>query len=635
MPNQPSRPSLDTALAFAGHGFGVFSVWGISEHGNCLCGQGERCTSPGKHPIPVNGLKAATTDPDAITRMLAAPGSAGNYGVFPAPNVIVLDVDKEGWREKLIALALPRTLGVETANGVHLYYRWPQDYGPQPTKLFGWVVRSQEHAGYVVGPGSTHVTGRTYQIARQNGHTDDEMLARIADFPKDRVPESGLKLVVSEGARLPESVPEGGRHDFLRDRARTLRGGGLTGEDLFRAVSALNARLPVPKSDEEVRRAIGDVETKFDEDPIRVGPAPVLLPDLAGIPQNDEALSSALRGLIYPIQALPSPVASEWLIEGLMKPKGLVVLAGEEGIGKSWVRVELAIRLATGQGALFDAYPVVGRQPVLLLDEENGEDIEYEREEFVLAALGLTRQDLGWNYARMSFGGTDLTTVEGRQAFEARIASAQPKVVIVDTGGDAVNAAEWGEKFLGVMRYVRTVSETKGIVIVFVVHLTKPDENSKEKAAREKGGRSLTSVMGHWGRKGDSIWLMSPADGGKAHFHVWKRWGESHHVLTRDNDLWRSVVAVKPTRISESNKAGLAVLGALKHGGPGTLASVGDWLNKSPDAPSRATIHRKLRALVAEGLASEADNTYTLTPAGETELVAQAKAGVTLIVPKL
>jgi hypothetical protein len=266
-------------MAFAEWGFGVFSVWGITE-GVCRCPKGQACTSPGKHPIPIDGLKSATSDPERVRTMLAAQGSQGQYGVVPAPHIIVLDVDGEGWKDKLRTLGLPRTFAVETANGVHLYFYWPESYGPQPTRLYDWVVRSQEHPGYVIGPGSTHQTGTAYRIAHQNGHDIFTMLGRIAVFPQEATARDAPVITVGQGLRPPESIPEGSRHDYLRDRARTLRGGGLTGDALLTAMQSINARLPSPKSDEELRRAIGDVETKFGEDPAPPDP----IAEVADIP---------------------------------------------------------------------------------------------------------------------------------------------------------------------------------------------------------------------------------------------------------------------------------------------------------------------------------------------------------------
>lgn len=275
MPSPKPRPTsgqrIRAALWFAGRGFGIFPCWS-TRAGVCRCPQGKTCTSPGKHPITHNGFKEATTDPAKITTFLQA-ASDPNYGLVPPEGVFILDVDGEGWEQKLAELEqrhgpLPSTLRVATANGLHIFLEWPDDH-PRPLRqLFGWVTRwgSGHHAGYVIGPRSVHASGVEYQPAE--GTSSEIAVLPEAWAVAGVADDSHRHVTVSNGPRL-EVVRAGGRHDFLRDRARTLRGGGLTGESLFTAVMDLNEQYcSPPKSAEEVRRAIGDVETKFDADPL-------------------------------------------------------------------------------------------------------------------------------------------------------------------------------------------------------------------------------------------------------------------------------------------------------------------------------------------------------------------------------
>ncbi len=63
-------------------------------------------------------------------------------------------------------------------------------------------------------------------------------------------------------------ITAGGRHDALRDLARTLVGLGFTGEPLYLAVLDWNAaHCDPPKAASDVRKAIGEVEAKFEMDP--------------------------------------------------------------------------------------------------------------------------------------------------------------------------------------------------------------------------------------------------------------------------------------------------------------------------------------------------------------------------------
>lgn len=360
--SQDRQAALDLALAFADYGFPVFSVWGIDPtNGSCLCPKGTTCTSPGKHPIPRDGLKAGSTDAERVRTMLAAAGSAGNYGVVPAEHIIVIDVDGPDWRTELAAIGLPKTLAVETANGVHLFFYWPDEYGPQPTRLFGWVVRSQEHPGYTVGPGSTHASGFVYRFAKQNGHDVHEMFMRIVNFPKDKLPSPTLETItVGPGLQPPERVGVGSRHDYLRDRARTLRGGGLTGDDLFAAVSAINRRLPEPKTDEEVRRAIGDVETKFAEDPAPIDPIEDVIealathPDLIRLQPDYHAENATVPTYLSPLAAYGT----------------VSLVSGPPKSGKSTLISNLLA--ARQNGTVFLWGDPVPKGPMLLVTEEGG-----------------------------------------------------------------------------------------------------------------------------------------------------------------------------------------------------------------------------------------------------------------------
>lgn len=349
-----NQAALAYAQAFAEWGFGVFSVWGTDD-GVCRCPRGPACTSPGKHPIPIDGLKSATTDTQRVQRMLEAKGSQGQYGVVPAPNVIVLDVDGEGWQEKLRALGLPKTLAVQTANGVHLYFYWPPEYGPQPTRLYGWVVRSQEHPGYVIGPGSVHQSGTEYRIARMNGHDIHEMLGSISAFPRSALPDvDRTAITVGEGKRQPEDIKAGeGRHDYIRDAARYLRGRGFDEQAIYDIVWPINLRFPEPKTEEEVRRAIGNVgQFAPDAEPV----------DVASIPTSDLILDIATY-------RAAQPTSIEW-VSPLAAYGYVSLVSGPPKSGKSTLIGNLLRARETNTVFLWGQ--PVPKGPTLLVTEEGG-----------------------------------------------------------------------------------------------------------------------------------------------------------------------------------------------------------------------------------------------------------------------
>ena len=261
-----SEDRIRAALWFAEHGFGVFSCWSAREDGTCRCPAGMGCDSPGKHTITVNGFKDATRDPARIRTLLAA-GSQPNYGLVCPPGVFAWDIDGED----LLRLAelearlgpLPATLETRTANGRHLFFRWPEGL-PRPLhKQFGFVTRwgSEPLAGYVVGPRSIHPSGAVYTptgVADIAALPDTWAQAILDDQERPRIRVAGRPD--------PADVRVGGRHDWLRDTARHYAGVVRDPDALFAAVWAENQKLAEPKTEDAVRRAIGDVLERFGPD---------------------------------------------------------------------------------------------------------------------------------------------------------------------------------------------------------------------------------------------------------------------------------------------------------------------------------------------------------------------------------
>lgn len=227
------------------------------------------------------GFLDASPDPVAARTFLSHAGHP-NYGVaFPeGTDVIVLDLDggdrekrpewKADWQRLYERLGPPGlTFLVRTpSGGRHAYYRWRTDlYGPMPPgdELLGWTVR-KPWKGYLVGPGSV-VNGATYEPAGLDTIADlAEPWVRAALAERKAAAPAGA---ITVGGTPPAGVIQvGHRHAYLRDRARHLVGVGLSGEALFAAVMDLNRQLAEPKTEDEVRRAIGDAETKFERDPI-------------------------------------------------------------------------------------------------------------------------------------------------------------------------------------------------------------------------------------------------------------------------------------------------------------------------------------------------------------------------------
>ena len=268
--------SLDMIRAYAEpnghrHALSVFPCWGVTPEGTCECPKGTACASPGKHPIPSNGLKSATRDVEQIRRWwtehpnanLAIPTGRDN-------RLLVIDVDngpeKHG-EENLMALEgtlgrLPETWQSLTGGGGrHLFFQYPEglDVRNSTSKLAPNIdVRAE--GGYVVAEPARHASGRIY--AWEAEHMPE-------DVPLAQLPMSWLNALTgfqsikpaqqpNPQARfeLPDIIPEGQRNDVLfkyrRLDACRRRTGGRDTRNMLRKVNSERCKPPLSSDEVEM-----------------------------------------------------------------------------------------------------------------------------------------------------------------------------------------------------------------------------------------------------------------------------------------------------------------------------------------------------------------------------------------------
>lgn len=364
------------ALWYLGIGCTAFPVWG-SEDGRCRCGDphdGTRRHGPdnvGKHPSSARGFKDATADPECVRTFLGNPGTP-NYGLNPPAGVFVLDVDGDGiaeWARLEARLgALPPTLTTLTANGRHVWLRWPERLGPMPAgKLWGFVTRRRGD-GYIIGPGSVHPTGFTYDAERG----PDGQPRAIAELPEAWARDA-LRQADASPIRVGGELPAvGGRHDWLRDKARHYAGVIRDPVALEAAVMAENAKLPVPKSPSAVRQAIGEVLAKFAPDPVdpETGARIVSAQTRGGVGRNSPEPPKVLDDLRFYTAAevaAMTPEVIDWAWRDYLAHGTILELVGPPKAGKTTLVLELIRALVDGQPFL-DRPTAAG--PVVVLTEQ-------------------------------------------------------------------------------------------------------------------------------------------------------------------------------------------------------------------------------------------------------------------------
>jgi len=161
----------DAALRLAQQGFAIGQCYGITSASQCMCSDAD-CKNPGKHGG--KGWKdQATSDPNDIRSRFVAGNP--NYMVIPkaGSRLLVADEDEPGSLEELGPL--PNTFIVRSGmksdgkRGRHLYGRLPEgiDEDEVPYQWAGGEVRVRGNGG-VVGPGSRHASGVSYDPANES-----------------------------------------------------------------------------------------------------------------------------------------------------------------------------------------------------------------------------------------------------------------------------------------------------------------------------------------------------------------------------------------------------------------------------------------------------------------------------------
>ncbi len=272
----------------------------------CTCSLKTECRDIGKHPL----VPWRRYDDNK-------KGPSGGYGIQTGHfnGVFVIDLDNKPSENKngvdaLLALAqgrpIPETTGVITpTRGVHLYFRLPPDvYVPCNRGALGPGIDVRGEGGYVVGPGSPHKNGGTYQ----------EVPHPLADAPqwlldlvvKEPAPPKSLS---SEHRTIEPTSPEGVRAiEWVKTKLAAAEPAvqGQGGSDCFFKVcrylmiSALpldvlrqliegvyNPRCQPPWSTREIEHKLEDADLTYDKP--RGLPSPGFWDQMRGRTKNTDA----------------------------------------------------------------------------------------------------------------------------------------------------------------------------------------------------------------------------------------------------------------------------------------------------------------------------------------------------------
>lgn len=531
-PNNYSTLSLEALLALTAKGLYVFPVHGITG-GSCTCGKSHpNDSSAGKHPLTNNGMADATQDAGVISYW---------YSLFPDCNwavnlklsgLMVFDIDPrnggdtswdsfEAWLTEPLGqswavLTGEQEVGDRSMRGMHLYYRVPEE-----TQLRGTLGTDApgidiKHNGYVLLPGSRHISGVCYEWLADRSPFDCEPLElngqviNIVSSSRSGNPSEGIPLVEMElycdpitsyGMTALEGEVEAVLSSREGSRNTTLFNSGLKigslisgGEIPFEeGVNALvDAALRIGLTEEE---AVKTLLRSSGGGAIQLGAATPRGPKF-------EAMEKPSVGVFQP-SALSSPTAvapvnlnivdwesafadeSEelWLVPGLICDERSHAIYADAGLGKSLFVLEICAALASGKSAL--GLPPLESMTVLYFDHENtvkGDVIPRLRN------MGYGARDIR-NLVYSSFPEMDpLDTAKGGRQLIEIIERVKPRLVIIDTVSRTISGDENANStWLEFYSHAGKALKSRGIAYIRIDHTGKNADAGMRGGSAKKG----------------------------------------------------------------------------------------------------------------------------------------------------
>ncbi len=327
-------------------GFSVIPMCGMTPDS---CMYGDRCPSPGKHPLIKWKVFQNERADEAQINQWWKQWPLANIGIVTGSisNLAVVDIEAGGSLDDLVPTVIAKTGG----GGWHYYYRLPAN-GLESSVRFRELTDSRAEGGYVVAPPSSHKSGGTYEWAV------DFSEAEPAEFPVAIIQEAQrIQKIKHDTANIVLGVAEGERNSS----AASLAGKLLTyipprdRETLaWPLMVAWNNQNRPPLEVDELKGVYDSISARHKK---KDG-------DLSSETDTPfEILSwDAIKALELP------PI--QWRINHLIPSGAKVSIAGRSGHNKSWLAMGMACAMASGRPFLGCADFNVVQSKVLYIENE-------------------------------------------------------------------------------------------------------------------------------------------------------------------------------------------------------------------------------------------------------------------------
>lgn len=526
--------------------------------------------------------------------------------------LVVLDCDSA----EAVALAIGRgipqsTISVRTARGCHFYFRHPGSKVPNKASLLvGMDIRGD--GGFVVAPGSIHPSGARYEWADHPAWNEISPMpewlrialqGQPAEMDRSSGPVSGEHTAYGRSAMERElsilrKTKEGARNDQLNRSAYALAQLAAGGEiGAVEAQAALHdAALAIGLDPVEIEQTLlSGWESGWQEPRTPQRPA-------ANSKKSPEIISArALLQIEFP--------ALRWAIPGLL-PEGLSILAGKPKLGKSFLSLQIAVAVSTGEGKALGVAGIDAGDVLVCALEDSQRRLKDRLTR--MQPFGVPGHlHFATNWPRIGQGGIEALDAWCNDCPGTRL-------IILDTwralkpAGTGRSSA-YDEDAIAAAPLLELTKRRPGLAVV-VIHHTRKSE-ADDVFDMISGTHGLTGIF-------DTLMVLA-------------RYGEGARLAAQGRDLEGYEKALERDRhtggwVVKGDAVALAKTGERQElldllvdaDAPRSLAELAKAVGKKPD-----TTRRLLKALVDEGSVQQPGHgLYALTPSQFTQS-AQLDAG--------
>lgn len=400
-PESTENRVLQAALAYARRGWRVLPV-----------------VAGAKVPATAHGVNDATTDEARIRAWFDSErGAALNIGVACGreSGIVVFDIDPRNGGSETWELwtqhhgQVPDCPQQYTAGGgMHYLARYAD--GIRSAKLADGLDLLSDGRYFVAYPSS--IGGKSY-VWEDSADPTAGAAEGQEEVEPFTLPENWLESVVAkrtadQPVNVADGLVRGNRNAGLTALAGAMRRYGLTEAEIHASLVVVNEqRCEVPLPASEVRAIAHSVSRYEPEGDVAAASA------LGGAAVDELLAASRAEAHDYygtPMSALvaqPSPV--DWTVEGWIPSSGVTMFYGESGGGKTFVTLDIAAHVASGQP--WCGLPTKAGHVLYLAGEGN---------------FGLRQRGAAWA-ARHGHAGLERLIVSNR-------------AIDMDSGGDAVQS---------------------------------------------------------------------------------------------------------------------------------------------------------------------------------------------------